>query len=147
MSTHKTTWYKLICYWCQKRNPKGYGLTIPFIIGVEEKMTISQLLTAVKNSDYDYKVILRWCNDLNEYVLSIPDEYTNPFVDRMNGDKSLLYAEEELSSLSFNEVVRFIENKYSDIIERENYSKNMSTRDWEPFTKKDKILIQKALDS
>ncbi|MAL16850.1 MAG: hypothetical protein CL670_07330 [Balneola sp.] len=148
MSKIKPTWYKLIVTWCQERKPKGYGLTIPFVLGVEIDLTIQELLTEIKDSEYEFNIILQRCEDLDEYVLSIPDKYTNPFVSKMKGDGSLRYNEEELIKLnSFQEVIDFISEKYEKVIAKKKFSKQMVTGEWGYFDEDDLQFIAEVINN
>ena len=147
MNNNFPVWYKLIHYWCRQRVPKGYGLTIPFIIGATDNLTIATLLNEIKESQLADKIILRICHDLNEYVLSVNDN-NNPIANHLNGEKSLLYNDEKVESLnSFNEVVIYLESKYSKIIIDKTYSKNMRTGEWEEYTQSDMEIINKVISN
>lgn len=145
MNNEVPLWYKLIVYWCRQRVPKGYGLTIPFIIGTFGDKTISELFTEIKDSKLDEKVILRMCYDLNEYVLSI-DDINNPIATLLDGEKALLYNDEKIESFtSFNEIIAFLESKYSQVIAEKTYSKNVRTGEWEKYTPSDIDTINKFI--
>lgn len=145
MNNDSPVWYKLIHYWCRQRVPKGYGLTIPFVIGSLEGMTISDLLHEIKESQLTDKIILRMCYDLEEYVLSV-DDIDNPIASHLSGEKALLYYDKKIESLkSFEEVIAYLDSKYSERIASETYSKNLRTRDWETYTSVDKETIINAL--
>jgi hypothetical protein len=135
-------WYNLIHYWCREHKPKGYGLTIPFIIGAQENITISELLEEIVKSDK--KVILQWCNDLQEYVLSL-DDLTNPYAKYLHGEGGLKYYDEKIEELgSLDDVISFLEKKYSDCIKNKCFSKNKSTKTWQVFTANDLNVIKAA---
>ena len=146
MENTNPLWYKLIYYWCRQRVPKGYGLTVPFVIGATSNMTISKLLHEIKDSDINEKIILRFCEDLNEYVLSVDDkEY--PIAQHLIGEQGLLYSDEKVESFeSFDDVITFLESKYSNIIDDETFSKNMKTEKWEKFTSADLKTIENAIN-
>jgi hypothetical protein len=45
------SWYKLIYYWCITRKPRGYGLTLPFLVGATEFLSVKDLLTDISNTE------------------------------------------------------------------------------------------------
>jgi uncharacterized protein YozE (UPF0346 family) len=138
-------WYKLIHYWCRQRIPTGYGLTLPFIVGAIDNMTISKLLIEIRESKLDEKIILRECSDLKEYVLSFDDD-TNSVAQFLSGEKGLLYDDEKLESLnSFEEISKYLEHRYSSFIADKTYSKNKLTNIWEKYSQENKDTIHKVL--
>lgn len=139
------SWYKLISYWCTKRKPKGYGLTLPFLIGATEYSTIEDLLTEISNTKTAECIILRFCGDREEYVLSL-DDSSYPLINHLSGQSNLLYDDEKIESFKcFKEVTNFLTEKYSDSINSGLFSKNMQTNEWEIFSNDDKDFINKAL--
>jgi hypothetical protein len=144
MNKSTPTWYKLIEHWCRQRIPKGYGLTLPFIIGVTNNPNISHLLTEIKDSEQDENIILQWCGDLNEYVLSL-DDNAHPIAEHLSGEKALLYNDDKIESFkSFDEITSFLEGKYSQRIQDKTFSKNKRTDKWEAYTPADNEFINKV---
>lgn len=142
---NKPSWYKLIHYWCSKRKPKGYGLTLPFLIGATEFSTIEELLTDVSNTETAEKIILRFCGDREEYVLSL-DDSSYPLANHLSGQNNLSYDDEKIESLkTFTEVIEFLDEKYSGTINSGLFSKNMQTNEWEDFSSNDNDFISTAL--
>ena len=147
MNKDNPTWYKLIEHWCRQRIPKGYGLTLPFIIGVTKSPTISHLLTEIKNSEQDEKIILQWCGDLEEYVLSL-DDNAYPIAKHLDGEKALLYNNDKIQSFkSFDEITSFLDGIYSQRIQDKTFSKNKRTKDWEAYTPADNEFINKVISA
>jgi hypothetical protein len=139
------SWYKLIHYWCTKRKPKGYGLTLPFLIGATEFSTIEELITEISNTETAESIILRFCGDREEYVLSL-DDSSYPLTNHLSGQNNLLYDDEKIESFkTFTEVIEFLNKKYSETINSGLFSKNMQTNKWETFTSDDNDFITKAL--
>ena len=139
------SWYKLIHYWCTKRKPKGYGLTLPFLVGATKLSTIEELITEISNIETSESIILRFCGDLEEYVLSL-DDSSYPLTNHLSGQNNLLYDDEKIESFkTFTEVIEFLNNKYSETINGELFSKNMQTNEWKTFSSEDIDFISKAL--
>ena len=146
MNKGKPIWYKLIEGWCRQRIPKGYGLTLPFIIGATKGLTLSQLLSEIKDFAQDEKIILQWCGDLNEYVMSLDDK-DYPIATHLSGEKGLLYNDDKIESFnSFDEIVSFLENKYAQRIQDKTFSKNKRTGEWEAYTPADKEFINNVIN-
>jgi hypothetical protein len=142
---NQPSWYKLIRYWCSKRKPKGYGLTLPFIIGATELPTIEDLLTEISNTKTTESIILRFCCDREEYVLSL-DDSSYPLSNHLAGQNNLLYDDEKIESFkNFSEVIEFLNDKYLGTINSGLFSKNMKTNEWEIFSSDDNDFISKAL--
>lgn len=142
MAKNIPLWYRLIHYWCRERIPKGYGLTLPFIIGAMNDSSISQLLSEIRNSSLEEKIILRKCDDLDEYVLAL-DEQAAPISLYLSGDKALLYNDSQIELLSsFQEVVGFMESIYNKHIAAKTYSKNIKTQSWEQYSSNDIEMIK-----
>lgn len=142
---NQPSWYKLIHYWCSKRKPKGYGLTLPFLIGSTELSTIEELLSEISDTKTPESIILRFCCDRQEYVLSL-DDSSYPLSTHLSGQNNLLYDDEKIESFeTFAEVIDFLTEKYSPIISCGLYSKNMNTNEWESFSNSDNDFISKAL--
>lgn len=140
---NKPVWFKLIHYWCRAKKPKGFGLTIPFIIGAEEDKTISDLILEITKSDK--KVILQWCNDLQEYVLSFDDQ-THPFAKYLEGEGGLMYYDENIEEMeSISDVISYFEKRYSDCIKNKAFSKNKMTKTWQGYTDEDLSFIRTVL--
>lgn len=142
---NQPSWYKLIQYWCTKRKPKGYGLTLPFLIGATELSTIEELITEISNTETAESIILRFCGDREEYVLSL-DDSLYPLTNHLSGQNNLLYDDEKIESFkTFTEVIEFLNEKYSETINSGLFSKNMQTNEWEIFSSDDNDFISKAL--
>lgn len=134
-------WYSLVFNWCKVRIPRGYGLTLPFILGAIKRDNIPDLLKEIRDADLQEKIIIRMCYDLNEYVLSL-DEPIHPIAPYLKGYGSLLVNDKELEALiSFEHLVTFLDQKYSSMVSEQKYSKNIKSAQWGPFSNADAIFI------
>lgn len=138
-------WYKLIYSWCRKRKPKGYGLTLPFLVGATDLTSVSELLDDIRSRQTPEKVIIRFCQDRQEYVLSL-DDVLHPVSTHLSGENNLLYDDDYIESIKlFSKVVDYISEKYSAPINQGLYSKNMKTNEWEVFSEEDINFINDSL--
>lgn len=141
----KPNWYKLIFFWCRRHTPTGFGLTLPFIVGAIENMTITKLLIEIKDSNFEEKIIIRECSNLNEYVLAF-DEIKNPISQYLLGEGGLRYENDKLESIgSFEEISNYLEDRYASPILNKTFSKNIRTNMWEEYNQDDNDIIDKAL--
>lgn len=138
-------WYKLIFNWCRKHKHKGYGLTLPFLVGGTNVSSIAELLTNISDAETPEKVIIRFCHDRHEYVLALDDSYY-PVSNHLTGTNNLLYDDDKIESFkSFAEVVFYLSERYLEPVTAGFYSKNMKTNEWETFSKEDISFMNDSL--
>ncbi|WP_020597834.1 hypothetical protein [Spirosoma panaciterrae] len=139
------SWYKLIYSWCRKRKPKGYGLTLPFLVGATDFPSVSELLNDINSKQTPEKVIIRFCQNRQEYVLSL-DDVSYPVSTYLSGENNLLYDDDYIESIeSFSKVVDYLSGKYAAVINAGLYSMNMKTNEWEVFSGEDINFINDSL--
>lgn len=142
-------WYKLIYYWCRKKNRSG--LTIPFIIGAQnillpEKklMEIETLLNEIKDTQLEEKVIIHYCYDLNEFVIGL-EEKDFAVSSHFHNYGSFYIGDEKTEKFGdFNKIVSEMKSTYSGFIRDGLYSKDILSSTWQPFQEKDINLIREV---
>ncbi len=129
-------WYLLVEYWCRKR--KRYGLTIPFILGTIESVDIKTLLHEISKSKDTECIILRYCWDLQEYVLSLYERSYYWHNNSKRFDNLVIYDDfgtiEEFNSI--DDLSGFFDVRYSKCIIEKKFSLNKN-HEWMDFTEED----------
>jgi hypothetical protein len=131
-------WYLLVEYWCQIRKPRGYGLTIPFVIGSIGSIDIKELLLDISNIKCPEYIILRYCPYLEEYVLSF-DKWLSSCSDRLKSfDNLIIYDENDIIEKmnSIDELADFFNERYSKYISESKFSLN-TNHEWIEYTEED----------
>ena len=125
---NKRVWFELLYYWCYKKNKSG--LTIPFLIGSEKYLdnnhiTIKELLIEFIENKNIYYTSIEYCNVINEYVVKLYLE--EDLISLINYPKyGKLYIQDDIMEnfIDVNDISNFFENRYSEYIQNEKYSKN-----------------------
>ncbi len=112
----------------------GYGFTIPYIYNIHNTnyplKTIAEIIEVF--IDAPDKYIITYCSDLEEFILGLPKPQEQGPLKYYSRFGNLYYDEEKLGSFNtFQDLTKFIVNKYNPIIQGEKYSKNMETLKWE----------------
>ena len=134
---------KLIYAWCIKEDQ--YGLTLPNIIGAirtsttKKEYSIDDFFDELPNIDLDVKI--SFCGDLEEFVIGTFKRQDAPkkYYAEIN---TIYYTERELEIQSYNDLIIFFEEKYSDKIEKGLYSKNYYSKEWNNFNEKEKEFFK-----
>ncbi len=145
-------WYNMVYYWCREKN--RFGLTIPFILGISSiekfsnyEIRIESLLNEIINYIGIEKIILRYCDDLDEYVLDFDHPY-HSLSKESTSFGSLIIHPEILDFIKTKEnLILFFENMYDEQLLSECYSKNLKTKNWERYSESDLYSIINALKS
>lgn len=139
-------WYNLLDFWCNEKRPKGYGLTIPFLVGATGIIGINELLTEISNTKRKQLVVIQFCHDLWEYVLSLAEE-TELQESNYKNFGYLLINDENLKKYdSLKQVIEILNKRYEPMILNKNYSKNKFTGEWYSFSNDDIHLIKEITD-
>lgn len=146
-------WYKLILFW--KKINKKTGLTIPFIIGAEMLVTpnqklknVTQLLGEIMNSSNENIIVLNFCNDINEYVLTLDDnpyrlikqEFKSPITNKIT---LKMTPSTEILGTDFGSICESLEKRYSKQLQESTFSNTHFK--WSPFSDGDKKMIEQAM--
>ena len=154
MFTEIPFWYQIIYYWCRSKN--RYGLTIPFILGAltikkprisETSLTnIENLFNQITKYAPKEKVIFRYCDDLNEYVFDLDNQFYP--LGKIAKNEGLLIIHPDISDrfTSLNALIKCMQIIYEPIIEQHLFSKNIKTNTWEPYSE-DEIEMFKNIYS
>ncbi len=130
-------WFSIINYYCRIKKPIGYGLTIPFLVGTISGFTIKRLLTEITSCKCRESIILRYCYDINEYVLSL-DDLSYPYAKKIDTriNNLIIYDEENELSNNLEELIAYFENRYFEILTQNKFSKGIDNN-WYEFSEKD----------
>lgn len=129
-------WYKLLSHYYQK-NYFTNGLTLPYIIGArsilepnERIQTVKELLEDIKASG-TYLSVLN-CGNIGEYVFSISNKSD---FDIYGGFDNIVDIDSEFQeNVDFSQFCELLENKYSNLIDNNLYSRN-NNGDWEQYSR------------
>lgn len=150
MKSNAPFWYNMIYYWCRIKN--RFGLTIPFILGISSidkfnhyEISIESLLNEIINYIGDEKIILRYCEDLDEYVLDFDNPH-HSLSKHSTSFGSLIIHSEILDFIKTKEnLILLFENMYNEQLETKCCSKDKRNREWEKYTDNDLKNIEQAL--
>ena len=138
---------KLIYAWCIKEDQ--YGLTLPNIIGairattIKKMYSINDFFEELPEVDLDIKI--SFCGELEEFVFGTfkREDAPKKYYAEIN---SIFYTKRELEIQSYKDLIDFFEEKYSDKIENELYSKNYYSKEWSNFTKKEEEFFKEIIE-
>lgn len=134
-------WYNLLDYWCNKKSPRGFGLTIPFLIGATKAKGTRELLMDIDRTETEKLVVLRFCSDIWEYVLSLPNAPKSFLQNYKRFDQLAIHCDYLDKLNSIEELVDHFE-RYNEVISNKKFSWNKDCRDWEPFSEQQKQMIE-----
>ena len=148
MKEIKPYWIKLLEYFCYKK--RRTGLTIPFIIGAKEYFkepnlqSTSELIHEVIGYQ-EQKVVLFYCNQIREYVLTIDPVFLRGYIRNavlienltIIPSNSFLKGVEEL-----NHIIDCFDIYYQTQIDSTEYSRKNES--WVCFDEDDKKIIKSA---
>lgn len=139
-------WYKIIYGWCLLKTPRGNGVTIPYVVGALDDYTIADLLVGIRDTETEEKVILQYCSDRHEHILSV-DDPAYPIAHTLPKKHGHLYLyDDTVEALStFEDLIHFLDGKYSGFIADGNYSINPATNEWGPYSTADLAFINRVL--
>lgn len=146
-------WYKLLQEWVivQKRS----GLTIPYIIGALEltgnssQESVESLINNIVKSDYGKTIVLKRCDDLNEYILTIERAiiYPENFIHRSPQSGNIIFkAALDTKPLGDNiaEIIRKLAKRYENNINKGQFSRDMFLS-WTEYSENEKEFIIQVL--
>ena len=143
-------WYRLIYHWCRKQH--NYGLTIPFLIGVQTisplpfceqfKIDFDTLIFELTKHQMPERIIFHYCEDLKEYVLSL-DDLIYPYAAHLTTVGELCVDDNPYSS--FDKLLLQLKDEYKLTISAHFYSKNKITEKWEAYNTSDVAMIKNVL--
>ena len=136
-------WYRLLDYWCHKKG--RYGLTIPFMVGAIKAKDIEEIFNEIRFGDDQrpYPVVLNFCKEIDEYVLSMPSA-PKKYFDDCKAFERLCIDDDKLENLdTFEQLLVFMNAKYDKYIKAGTYSKD-NNGSWNGFSPTDISDIAKA---
>lgn len=133
---------KIIYSWCIRDG--NYGKTLPYIVGaIRLKLnnvdySIKDFFQDLLRVNLDIKISL--CPDLKEYVFGTfkSEDAPKRFYNEVN---LIYYSKNELNINSYEELIIFFEDKYSEKIKDGLYSKNYYTKKWSGLTNEDNTFL------
>jgi len=142
---YKPYWYKLLYHFEHKRYFQN-GLTLPFIIGSKlfiepnnKLEEISDLIHSMNNSPYKIVVLECWQIGVLVFRLSADeDSYIFKKIDNL-----IIIDNSFLNAKSSSDIIQELNNKYSNIIATEKYSRTEG--EWGAFTITDKIRLKEII--
>lgn len=143
-----TTWYQLIYDWCVKEGK--YGLTIPYLVGAceivepENKFKIESLLKEINQKEFEQKVIISYCNDLDEYIVGFRVENYPSFDSMKKYDNLYLWDNDLEQKDSLESVINYLIDRYESKINEGHYSKDYYTLKWSGFDELEIVKIKNA---
>ncbi|WP_405382320.1 hypothetical protein [Maribacter sp. LLG6340-A2] len=145
----KSLWFKILYYWCFKKNPIGSGLTIPFLIGVEKEFGRGQnfetndLLNEFYLIQVIYSITIRNCQNINMIVCCL-DILNNQEKEYYKNFGSIYLEVNDYNDLkTFEDFKLKVKSEYIDYIQQNNYSINNGI--WGGFTDIDLKTIEKIM--
>ena len=142
-------WLKLLKYWVLEKDRTG--LTLPYIIGAKqysrnnekaEMPTIVSFLKMISESEIDEFVIIRWCTNLQEYVIGLD---IGNISDNIIGPKNLKLAmDSNVLGKSLESICNSLESRYSGFVREKKFSKHFGG--WGPFSEDDFHDIEEAFN-
>lgn len=150
MSSSNNYWFTMLSYWVNTR--KRTGFTIPFIIGAEklinpdviiESNSVHKLLNEIRFSSIDSVIVLRYCENLREYILSINNP-SNPIIGEniknRQGNTTIVTAyDTRVLGNNFPEILNSLQLRYQNNILNNEFSRRDFT--FTEFSPDDKMLI------
>lgn len=129
---------KLIYHWCI--NEDRYGLTLPYIIGAirlklqDESYSIADFFNELPDVDVDIKISS--CEDLEEFVFGTfkREDAPKKYYSQVN---SIYYSKNQIDINTYDELISFFKENYSNKIDNGLYSKNYYTKEWSDLDKED----------
>ena len=168
----KPSWFNIISEW-RSKGMGEYGVTLPFLVGAlayekgHDKASLNDTLTLltnmIENPVDGYMVVIRWCLDIEEPVISmkdlndpfnivIKDGYHRP----NNGGFSMAFTEDLMSMFNLNcKDAEECKNKLADrtksYVENGLFSKNFNpetqNREFGHFSERDIAYIESVVSN
>lgn len=155
MNSNNKYWYTLLSYWVNIK--ERTGLTIPFIIGTEKLINpdivldlnpVHKLLNEIRYSSMDSIIVLRYCENIREYILSINNSL-NPIIGEniknRQGITSIVTAyDTKVLGNNFSEISNSLELRYQNDILNNKFSRiNFNFKE---FSNDDKKMISEIFE-
>lgn len=142
-------WQKLIENWCDKLG--RYGLTIPYIVGAYRlfipNFRVKDLIEEINSNKVERKVILSFCDDLDELILGY-HKNNYPPINQLKSMGSLLILNDELEKINdLSELIIELEEKFNDKIMNKQFSKDIENHNWSDFNTTEENEIKEIYDN
>lgn len=143
-------WVKILNHYTKK----GYvtnGLTLPFLIGgynhyskAENAISVEKIIS--KFLDYEIPITLMKCPKIDEYIFNIMDFESSKIRNYFRQIDNIYITDSSLKNIkSTNELISFLELRYSDNLKQNYFSKDDITLKWRKFDIEEVSKIKESL--
>ncbi len=145
----------------KEKNIIANGLTIPYLVGAmtlkyklsPSKETLIELINNLINSNSTNKPVLQFCDDINEYVISLKTEefcetnFKTEYFFRNVANAKTLFVAQNASQFgkTKEELINSLWEKYGEQIQHKLFSWKSLKQQWFPFGLLDENRIKEAL--